>query len=319
MPLNASLLESDIEAKNQSELSEFIILGFKNLQEVHFLLFSGFLIIYLFTVLWNTFIITMAIVDQRLRTPMYFFLGNLSCLDICYITTTIPQMLDLLLTESSTISYTGCVLQLFFFFSFVGIECLLLAVMAFDRYVAICNPLRYSLIIKRNVCLQLATASWVGGFLNSAVHTYFAFQLPFCGDNRLDAFYCDIPPLLKLSCGDISLNQKLLLTIGLFIAWTPMFCILLSYVYIISSVLKIRSTEGRQKAFSTCSSHLTVVLLFYGSCIFTYLRPVPTQSSVNTKLIPLMYSILTPLLNPIIYTLRNKDVKKAWLNIMGKM
>uniref|UniRef100_A0A670JFG5 Olfactory receptor n=1 Tax=Podarcis muralis TaxID=64176 RepID=A0A670JFG5_PODMU len=303
-----------MDVSNETAPSEFILLTFSNSYEWCFLL-SGFLLItYLFTLMGNILIITL-----RLRTPMYFFLGNLSCLDICYITTTIPQMLHLLLTESSTISYTGCVLQLFFFFSFVGIECLLLAVMAFDRYVAICNPLRYSLIIKRNVCLQLATASWVGGFLNSAVHTYFAFQLPFCGDNRLDAFYCDIPPLLKLSCGDISLNQKLLLTIGLFIAWTPMFCILLSYVYIISNVLKIRSTEGRQKAFSTCSSHLTVVLLYYGSAIFTYLRPVPTESSVNTKLIPLMYSILTPLLNPIIYTLRNKDVKKAWLNIMGKM
>ncbi|XP_042300538.1 olfactory receptor 5V1-like, partial [Sceloporus undulatus] len=259
-----------------------------------------------------------ATLDQQLRTPMYFFLGNLSFLDICYTTTTIPQMLDLLLKEKSSISYIGCLLQLYFFFSFVGTECLLLAVMAFDRYIAICNPLQYSLVIRRNICLQLVTICWAGGFLNSAVHTYFAFRLPFCGDNRLDAFYCDIPPLLKLSCGDITLNQKLLLTIGLFIAWTPLFCILLSYAYIISTVLKIRSTEGRQKAFSTCSSHITVVLLYYGSCIFTYLRPISSLSSVNAKLIPLMYSILTPLLNPVIYTLRNKDVKKALRTIMAK-
>ncbi|XP_048372503.1 olfactory receptor 5V1-like [Sphaerodactylus townsendi] len=301
-----------MEARNQSKLTEFIILGFKNLQEEHFLFFSGFLIIYAFTVLWNTFIIILTMIDQTLRTPMYFFLGNLSFLDICYTTTTIPQMLAHLLSEKSSISYLGCVFQLYFFFSFVGTECLLLAVMAFDRYIAICKPLRYSLIISRNVCLQLATVSWVGGFLNSAVHTVFAFQLPFCGNNHLDSFYCDIPPLLKLSCGDISLNQMLLLFIGLFIAWTPLFCIIVSYIFIISTVLKIQSTEGRQKAFSTCSSHLTVVLLYYGSCIFTYLRPIPTGSSVNTKLIPLMYSILTPLLNPIIYTLRNKDVKKTW-------
>lgn len=191
--------------------------------------------------------------------------------------------------------------------------------MAFDRYVAICNPLRYSLIVSKNMCLQLTIACWVGGFLNSTVHTVFAFQLPFCGDNHLDAFYCDIPPLLKLSCGDVSLNQMLLLLIGLFIAWTPLFCIIVSYVYIILAVLKMGSTEGRQKAFSTCSSHLTVVLLYYGSCIFTYLRPIPTESSINTKLIPLIYSILTPLLNPIIYTLRNKDVKKAWQRLLGIM
>ncbi|XP_062992696.1 olfactory receptor 5V1-like [Elgaria multicarinata webbii] len=308
-----------MNAQNQTGISEFIILGFKNLQEIHFLLFSGFLTIYLFTVLWNTFIIIMVMVDQKLRTPMYFFLGNLSFLDICYTTTTIPQMLDFLMRERSSISYVGCVLQLYFFFSFVGSECLLLAVMAFDRYVAICNPLRYSLIIRKNVCLQLASVSWAGGFLNSALHTHFAFQLPFCGDNHLDAFYCDIPPLLKLSCGDISLNQRLLLSIGLIVAWTPLFCILLSYTYIISTVLKMRSPEGRQKAFSTCSSHLTVVLLYYGSCIFTYLRPIPSESSVNGKLIPLMYSILTPLLNPVIYTLRNKDVKKAWRSMMGKI
>ncbi|XP_077171648.1 olfactory receptor 5V1-like [Paroedura picta] len=306
-----------MEAINQSELTEFIILGFKNLQEGHFLLFTGFLITYVFTMMWNSCIIILAMVDLRLRTPMYFFLSNLSFLDICYTTSTIPQMLAHLLSEKSSITYMGCVLQLYFFFAFVGTECLLLAVMAFDRYVAICNPLRYSLIVSRNICLQLVITCWVGGFLNSTLHTVCAFRLPFCGDNELDAFYCDIPPLLKLSCGDISLNQMLLVFIGLFIAWTPFFCIVVSYVYIISTVLKMTSTESRQKAFSTCSSHLTVVLLYYGSCIFTYLRPIPTESSLNAKLIPLMYSILTPLLNPIIYTLRNKDVKKAWQHLLG--
>ncbi|XP_053119795.1 olfactory receptor 5V1-like [Hemicordylus capensis] len=308
-----------MEMQNETELTEFILLGFSHLEDIHLLLFVAFLIIYLFTVLWNTVIIILAVVDQRLSTPMYFFLGNLSFLDICYTTTTIPQMLDHLLAERSSISYMGCVFQLYFFFSFLGTECLLLAVMAFDRYVAICNPLRYTIIIGKNICLQLATACWAGGFLNSAVHTVYAFQLPFCGENNIDAFYCDIPPLLKLSCGDISLNQMLLLYIGLFMAWTPFVSILLSYTYIISTVLKIRSSEGRQKAFSTCSSHLTVVLLYYGSAIFTYLRPVSSNSSVNEKLIPLLYSILTPLLNPIIYTLRNKDVKKAWQNMMGKL
>ncbi|XP_033024502.1 olfactory receptor 5V1-like [Lacerta agilis] len=306
-----------MDAQNETGLSEFIILGFKNLQEERIFPFSALLIIYLFTVLWNTFIVVMTLVDQRLRTPMYFFLGNLSFLDICYTTTTIPQMLAHLLSERSNISYIGCVLQVYFFFSFVGTECLLLAVMAFDRYVAICNPLRYTLIIGKTICLQLAMACWTGGFLNSAVHTTFAFQLPFCGKNCLDAFYCDIPPLLKLSCGDTSLNQILMLSIGLFIAWTPLLCILLSYTYIISTVLKIRSSEGRQKAFSTCSSHLTVVLLYYGSSIFTYLSSNSSHSSNHARLIPVIYSVLTPLLNPIIYTLRNKDVRNAWRSMIG--
>ncbi|XP_062993415.1 olfactory receptor 5V1-like [Elgaria multicarinata webbii] len=308
-----------MDLQNQTELTEFILLGFSALEDIHNVLLGGFLVIYLFTLLWNTFIIIIAILDKRLRTPMYFFLGNLSFLDICYTTTTIPQMLDHLLSERSNISYLGCVFQLYLFFSLLGTECLLLAVMAFDRYVAICNPLRYTLIISKNICLQLTTACWAGGFLNSAIHTVYAFRLPFCGDNRIDAFYCDIPPLLKLSCGDISLNQMLLLYIGLLMAWTPFLSILLSYIYIISTVLKIRSSEGRQKAFSTCSSHLTVVLLYYGSAIFTYSRPVSTHSSINSRLVPLMYSILTPLLNPIIYTLRNKDVKKAWHSLMGKV
>ncbi|XP_063158338.1 olfactory receptor 5V1-like [Candoia aspera] len=301
-----------MEEQNQTALTEFIILGFRNLQEIHLLLFSGFFTIYLFTVVWNAFIVLMMLVDQKLQTPMYFFLGNLSFLDICYTSTTIPQMLAHLLSEKNSISFLGCAFQAYFFFSFVGIECLLLAVMAFDRYVAICNPLRYTLIISKTFCLQLATACWAGGLLNSVVHTTFAFQLPFCGNNHLDAFYCDIAPLLRSSCGDTSLNQVLLLSIGLFIAWTPLACILLSYGYIISTILRMHSSEGRQKAFSTCSSHLTVVLLYYGSSIFTYSSSNTSYSSNQAKLIPVIYSVLTPLLNPIIYTLRNKDVKDAW-------
>ncbi|XP_034642620.1 olfactory receptor 5V1-like [Trachemys scripta elegans] len=308
-----------MERRNQTALKEFIILGFSSLQEVRLLLFSGFLITYLFTLLGNTFIIILALVDQRLHTPMYFFIGNLSFLDICYTTTTIPQLLIHLLSERSNISYMGCVLQLFFFFSFVGTECLLLAVMAFDRYVAICNPLHYTLIINKSTCLQLSAASWVSGFLNSAIHTVFAFKLPFCGENRIDYFFCDIPPLLELSCGDTNLNKLLIICIGLFIAWTPFACILLSYTYIISTILKMPSSQRKRKAYSTCSSHLTVVLLYYGSCIFTYLRPSSSYSLGSTRLISLLYSILTPMLNPIIYTLRNKDVKEALKNLILRM
>ncbi|XP_006135758.2 olfactory receptor 5V1-like [Pelodiscus sinensis] len=305
-----------MERRNQTALKEFIILGFSSLREVRLLLFTGFLTTYVFTLLGNTFIIVLAWLDQRLHTPMYFFLANLSFLDICYTTTTVPQMLVHLLSERSTISYMGCGLQLFFFFSFVGTECLLLAVMAFDRYVAICNPLRYTLIVNKTICLWLSTASWVSGFLNSTVHTIFAFQLPFCGDNRIDYFFCDIPPLLELSCGDTSLNKLLIIFIGLFIAWAPFACILLSYTYILSTILKMPSSKGKKKAYSTCSSHLTVVILYYGSCIFTYLRPSSSYSPDSTRLISLMYSILTPMLNPVIYTLRNKDVKEALKNVL---
>nr|XP_060639230.1 olfactory receptor 5V1-like [Anolis sagrei ordinatus] len=307
-----------MDIKNQTELTNFILLGFSTLEDINILVFVGFLAIYLFTVMWNAFIILITILDQRLKTPMYFFLGNLSFLDISYTTTTVPQMLGHLLTEKNSISYMGCVFQLYFFFSLLGTECLLLAVMAFDRYVAICNPLRYMEIISKSTCFQLSLVCWAGGFLNSAIHTVYTFRLPFCGNNQIDAFYCDIPPLLKLSCGDISLNQMLLLYIGLLIAWAPFISILVSYAYIIATVLKIHSPGGKQKAFSTCTSHLTVVLLYYGSAIFSYLKPISTDSSNNSRLIPLIYSILTPLLNPVIYTLRNHDVKKAWQNMISK-
>ncbi|XP_006265730.2 olfactory receptor 5V1-like [Alligator mississippiensis] len=300
-----------MDIRNQTTLVEFIVLGFASLQQIQLLIFTGLLLIYLFTLLGNIFIMIVSFLDQNLHTPMYFFLGNLSFLDICYTTTTIPQMLVHLLSKRTNISYMGCVVQLYFFFSFVGTECLLLAAMAFDRYVAICNPLRYTVVIRKSICLLLAAASWLSGFLNSAVHTTFTFQLPFCGNNRLDYFYCDIPPLLELSCGDTSLNKILLLSIGLFIAWTPFFCILLSYTYILSTILKIPSSQGKRKAFSTCSSHLTVVILYYGSSIFTYLRPSSSYTPGSAKQISVLYSTLTPMLNPIIYTLRNKDVKEA--------
>ncbi|XP_006037309.1 olfactory receptor 5V1-like [Alligator sinensis] len=307
-----------MDIRNQTTLVEFIILGI-SLPQVQLLLFSAFLFAYLFTLLGNIFIITITLLEQKLHTPMYFFLGNLAFLDICYTTTTIPQMLVHLLSKRTNISYMGCVVQLYFFFSFVGTECLLLAAMAFDRYVAICNPLRYTVVVSKSVCFQLAAASWLSGFLNSAVHTTFAFQLPFCGNNHLDYFYCDIPPLLELSCGDTSLNKILLLTIGLFIAWTPFFCILLSYTYILSTVLKIPSSQGKRRAFSTCSSHLTVVILYYVSCIFTYLRPSSSYTPSTARVVSALYSILTPMLNPIIYTLRNKDVKTALRNVLENM
>ncbi|XP_004441840.1 PREDICTED: olfactory receptor 5V1-like [Ceratotherium simum simum] len=299
-----------MERKNQT-LSEFIILGFSNLNDLQFLLFSIFLMIYLCTLGGNIFIILVTLADTRLYIPMYFFLRNLAFLDICYTTTNVPQMMAHLLSEKKSISYGGCITQLLAFLFFVGVECLLLAAMAYDRYIAICKPLRYSVIMNKAVYGQLAASCWTGGFLNSVVHTVLTFRLPFCGNNEINYFFCDIPPLLILSCGDTSVNELVLLFIGVFIGWVPFLGIILSYLYIISTILRIRSSEGRQKAFSTCASHLVIVLLYYGSSIFTYVRPISSYSLAKDRLISVLYSIVTPMLNPIIYTLRNKDIRKA--------
>ncbi|MBV94879.1 Olfactory receptor 5V1, partial [Eschrichtius robustus] len=242
---------------------------------------------------------------------MYFFLRNLAFLDICYTTTNVPQMMVHLLSKKKSISYGGCVAQLFAFLFFVGVECLLLAAMAYDRYIAICKPLRYSVIMNKVLYSQLAASCWTGGFLNSLVHTVLTFHLPFCGNNKINYFFCDIPPLLILSCGDTSINELVLLFIGVFIGWAPFLGIILSYLYIVSTILRIHSSEGKQKAFSTCASHLVIVLLYYGSSIFTYVRPISSYSLAKDQLISVLYSVVTPMLNPIIYTLRNKDIRKA--------
>ncbi|XP_028641306.1 olfactory receptor 5V1 [Grammomys surdaster] len=300
-----------MEGKNQTAPSEFIILGFSHLNEFQFLLFTIFFLTYICTLGGNVFIIVVTMSDSHLHTPMYFFLGNLAFIDICYTTTNVPQMMAHLLSEKKTISYGGCVTQLFAFIFFVGSECLLLAAMAYDRYIAICKPLRYSLIMNKALCIWLAASCWTGGFLNSVVHTVLTFRLPFCGNNQINYFFCDIPPLLILSCGDTALNELALLSIGILIGWTPFLCIILSYLYIISTILRIHSSEGRHKAFSTCASHLLIVILYYGSAIFTYVRPISSYSLEKDRLISVLYSVVTPMLNPVIYTLRNKDIKEA--------
>ncbi|XP_053459133.1 olfactory receptor 5V1 [Nycticebus coucang] len=300
-----------MEGKNQTDLSEFVIWGFSNLNELRFLLFTIFFLTYICTLGGNIFIILVTMADPHLHTPMYYFLGNLAFLDICYTTTNVPQMMVHLLSDKKSISYMRCVAQLFAFIFFVGSECLLLAAMAYDRYIAICKPLRYSVIMNKTLYSQLAASCWTGGFLNSVVHTVLTFRLPFCGNNQINYFFCDIPPLLILSCGDTSINELALLCIGVFIGWTPFLCIVLSYLYIISTILRIHSSEGRKKAFSTCASHLIVVLLYYGSAIFTYVRPISAYSLEKDRLISVLYSVVTPMLNPIIYTLRNKDIKEA--------
>ncbi|XP_029435510.1 olfactory receptor 5V1-like [Rhinatrema bivittatum] len=300
-----------MEMRNYTAPSRFIFLGFPSLPKLQMLLFAVVLVIYMVTWVGNGIIIIVTRMDANLHKPMYYFLGNLSFLDICYTSVTLPKMLENLLQEKKTISYEGCIVQLFFFLCFLGTECVLLAVMAYDRYVAICNPLHYLTIMSKKVCGYLATFSWLAGLVDSAVHTYFTFRLPFCASNELNYFFCDIPPLLSLSCADTSINQTVLLVAGTLIAWTPFLCIITSYVYIISAILRISSSEGRQKAFSTCSSHITVVIFFFATAVFTYMRPISSYSLDRDRLLSLLYSFVTPMLNPAIYTLKNKDVKSG--------
>uniref|UniRef100_A0A8B9Q996 Olfactory receptor n=1 Tax=Apteryx owenii TaxID=8824 RepID=A0A8B9Q996_APTOW len=297
--------------QNQTTPIEFILLGFSMYPELHFLLSVVIPITYIFTLMGNVFIIFIITVEPHLQTPMYFFLGNLSLFDICQTTTIVPQMLLHLFSGANNISYTKCMVQLYFFILFVGAEGLLLAAMAYDRFLAICNPLRYTVLMDRKACSMLVMALWLTTALNASVHTALTVHLPFCGPSKINYFYCDVPPLLALSCGDLSLNTTVLLVASVVMGWGPSICIVLSYVYIVCRVLKMSSSQERAKAFSTCASHLSVVLLYFGSCLFTYIRPMSSYSLDRDKLISLLYSILTPMLNPVIYTLRNKDVKRT--------
>ncbi|XP_029435983.1 olfactory receptor 5V1-like [Rhinatrema bivittatum] len=300
-----------MEIRNQTTPSEFIIMGFSGLLEYQTLLFGIFLVIYIVTLLGNTIIIVITRLDFRLHMPMYFFLGNLSFIDICYTSTTLPKMLEHLTQERKTIPYSGCVMQLYFFVWLLGSESFLLTAMAYDRYVAICNPLRYKIVMNKIVCWNLVTASWIPGLVNASAHAYFTFRLPFCSSNKLNYFFCDIPPLLLLSCADTSINDTVMQVSCIFIGWVPCMFILVSYFYIIRAILRITSSSGRHKAFSTCSSHLTVVVFFHASATFSYMRPTSSYSLNRDQLIPLLFSYINPMLNPFIYTLKNKDVKKA--------
>ncbi|XP_063797709.1 olfactory receptor 5V1-like [Pseudophryne corroboree] len=298
-------------ATNQTLSTDFLILELTENPNMKVPVFVALLLIYLLTLTSNTAIILVIQLNKDLNTPMYFFLENLSLLDIFYTSTTMPKMLQVLMAERKVISFTDCVIQLYFFVTFVGTACVLLGMMSYDRFLAICIPLQYSIYMRKTVCISLASICWFSGLINSVVHTVFTFRLHFCHSKKISYFFCDIPPLLILSCDDTSVNETLLRSIGVFIGWTPFLCTIVSYMYIIVTILKIKSTQGRQKAFSTCASHLTVVVLYYGSVMFNYVRPISAYSMYKDKLISVLYSIVTPMLNPVIYTLKNQDVKKA--------
>ncbi|XP_069488921.1 olfactory receptor 10A7-like [Ambystoma mexicanum] len=298
---------------NQTNVKEFILFGFSDLSfRIQVCLFVLFLFVYLFTLAGNIMIILIVTVDSLLHTPMYFFLKNLSFLELCYISVTVPKMLVNFLAEDKSISFAGCTAQMYCFFTLGVTECFLLAMMAYDRYVAICNPLHYAIIMNKSKCLQLAATSWVGGNLISLGQTASIFSLPYCGPNVIDHFFCDIPPVLKLACTDTTANKISVSVTGFLVLPMPFLLVLYSYARIMSAILKIRSAEGRKKVFSTCASHFVSVTLFFGTGGFTYVRVKTTGSSEDhDMLLSLLYSVVTPLLNPMIYSLRNKEIMKS--------
>ncbi|XP_024431295.1 olfactory receptor 9S13 [Desmodus rotundus] len=301
---------------NYSEVTEFILLGFRTPPKLQILLFLVFLLIYMVTVVGNVSLIIVIKMDSRLQTPMYFFLKNLSALDLCYSTVIAPKALANILSEEKKISYNGCAAQFFFFALFVTTEGFLLAVMAFDRFSAICSPLLYPVRMSQKVCVWLVTGSYICGSINSIVQTSFTFSLHFCGENRLDHFFCDVPALVKISCVDTFVNEIVLFILSAFIITTTTAVILVSYAYILSTVLKIPSTHGRSKTFSTCGSHIAAVSLFYGTVFFMYAQPGAISSPEQNKIVAVFYTLIIPMLNPLIYSLRNRDVKDAVKRIL---
>ncbi|NXX75977.1 OR5V1 protein, partial [Urocolius indicus] len=304
---------------NLSGVPEFIFVGLSDAPEVRFLLFGLFLTIYLATMAGNITILTVISTDTRLHNPMYFFLGNLSLLDILCPTVTVPRMLGVLLLDNKVISFTGCMLQLFFLIDVVGTEVFLLAVMAYDRYVAVCHPLQYLNVVSTKLCAHLALGTWALGFCNSLLHTSLIFTLFFRGPNRIDQYYCDIPPMLALSRSPTYSREVVILTVAGVLGGSAFVVTLISYIYILLAILRMNSSESRHKAFSTCGSHLAVVCLFYGTTICTYVRPSTTYSPHQDRIVSMLYGILTPLLNPIIYSLRNKEVKCALKRVISQL
>uniref|UniRef100_A0A8C9DC25 Olfactory receptor n=1 Tax=Panthera leo TaxID=9689 RepID=A0A8C9DC25_PANLE len=295
----------------------FILQGLSEYPKVEKLLFVMCLMMYLVILLGNSTLIILILLDSRLHTPMYFFLGNLSLLDICYTSSFTPSVLIHFLSQKKTISFLRCVVQMSVSYTMACTECVLLAVMAYDRYVAICNPLRYPIIMSKALCIQMAALSWGMGFLNSLIKTILAIRLPFCGKNVINHFVCEIMAFVKLACADISLNEIAIMLGNVIFLYIPLLLICISYIFILSTVLKMNSAEGRKKAFSTCSAHLTVVTMFYGTLLSIYMKPKSKDSAID-KLIALFYGVVTPMLNPIIYSLRNKEVLGALRKLMSR-
>ncbi|XP_008263774.1 olfactory receptor 10R2-like [Oryctolagus cuniculus] len=303
---------------NSSAIIEFLLMGFSSLGEFQLVLFAVFLCLYLIILSGNVTIISVICLDRSLHTPMYFFLGILSTSEIFYTLVILPKMLINLFSVLRTLSFVSCATQMFFFLGFAVSNCLLLGVMGYDRYAAICQPLRYPILMSWRACGQLAATCIVSGFLVSLVGTTVVFSLPFCGSNNINHYFCDISPVIRLACADTYINELVIFICGVLVLVLPLLFICISYGFIVHTILKIPSAEGKRKAFSTCASHLIVVTVHFGCASSVYLRPSAKNTSGKDRLVTVTYTIITPLLNPMVYSLRNKDVQVAIRKLIGK-
>ncbi|XP_054826025.1 olfactory receptor 1009-like [Eublepharis macularius] len=307
-----------MQEENQTQMSEFILVGFSDLFEVEILLFLLFLLIYILTIIGNLGMIVLIQTDSLRLSPMYFFLSNLSFIDICYSSVVTPRILYDLFTEKKIISYNACVMQLWFFTLYATTECYVLAAMAYDRFVAICNPLLYPVTMTRKICFQLIAGCYLVGIVTAIVHTSGTFRLHFCGPNEVSSFFCDIPPMLRLACSDNYVSKTVLFVFSGFVVVLNAIIVLISYSYILSTILRMRSSSGRRKTFSTCASHLMAVIVYYGTLTFMYVQPGGLEAVEQDKIVSVFYTIVIPMLNPAIYSLRNEEVKKALKKKLNK-
>ncbi|XP_036924860.1 olfactory receptor 2A2-like [Sturnira hondurensis] len=297
---------------NLSWATEFVLLGFQLSSETEVLLFWVFSLFYTFSLLANGMIFALICLDQRLHTPMYFFLSHLAIIDISYASNNVPKMLANLVTQNRAISFVPCIMQTFLYLNLAATECLILVAMSYDRYVAICHPLHYTVIMSWTVCTVLATMCWLCGFFQALIHVLLLLRLPFCRSREVNQLFCELLSVLKLACADTWINKMVIFATSVLVLVGPLFLVLVSYMHILLAILKIKSGEGRKKAFSTCSSHLCVVGLFFGCAMVVYMVPDSTQRGEKNKILSLFYSLFNPMLNPLIYSLRNAQVKDAF-------
>ncbi|XP_072631829.1 olfactory receptor 2A12 [Canis lupus baileyi] len=303
---------------NQTWITEVILLGFQVDPKLEIFLFGFFLLFYSLTLMGNGLILGLIWLDSRLHTPMYFFLSNLAIVDMSYASSIVPKMLASLIMQKKTISFVPCILQTFLYLALAVTECMSLVVMSYDRYVAICHPLHYTVVMSWRVCIILSATCWMFSFLLALVHITLILKLSFCGPQKINHFFCQIMSVFKLACADTRLNQIVLFAGSVFVLVAPLCLVLVSYIHILLAILRIQSGEGRRKAFSTCSSHLCVVGLFFGSAIVMYMAPKSSPSQEQRKILSLFYSLFNPMLNPLIYSLRNTEVKSALRRFLGK-
>uniref|UniRef100_A0A8C6FV28 Olfactory receptor n=1 Tax=Moschus moschiferus TaxID=68415 RepID=A0A8C6FV28_MOSMO len=308
-----------MDKENCTAVTDFILLGFSDAPELRVFLFLLFLSIYGVTVLGNLGMIALIQVSSRLHTPMYFFLSHLSFVDFCYSTTITPKMLANILNEDRAISFLGCAVQFYLFCTFVVTEVILLAVMAYDRFVAICDPLLYTVTVSRNLCVELVSCCYLNGAMCSLIHLCLALQIPSYRSNVINHFFCDLPPVLSLACSDVTVNQLVLYIVATFYEIITIMVILTSYLFILITILRMRSAERRCKAFSTCASHFAAIIVFHGTILFIYCRPQSGNSLGTDKVATVFYTVVIPMLNPLIYSLRNKDVKEGLRKVVSSI